>query len=249
MKILNRPEYIGLPDWQILLEKYDGLLPDKVIKQLNNNYPIQYLIGNVEFYNSILEVNESVLIPRFETELLIDKVVALINNKRINPKSIIDLGTGSGAIAISLCKEFNTKVDAIDISEEALKVAFKNTQKNNVKVNLLKQDMLSDDIEFNHTLIISNPPYVSFNEITGPETKYEPQNAIFADDEGLIFYKRIIELSKNNIEKEFTICFEIGATQKDDIIKLINKAYPGAEIIAEKDLTNRDRYIFAFISK
>lgn len=249
MKHLNRPENIGLPDWKTLLEKYNGVLPDKVVKQIKNNYPIQYLIGYVEFYNSVIEVNESVLIPRFETELLIDKVVTLIKNKKINPKSIIDLGTGSGAIAISLCKELNTLVDALDISEEALKVAFKNVNANQVKVNLLKKDMLNDDIEFNHTLIISNPPYVSYNEKTSPETKYEPQNAIFADDEGLIFYKRIIELSKNNIEKEFAICFEIGATQKDDIINLINRAYPSAEIIAEKDLTNRDRYIFAFISK
>lgn len=249
MKLLNRPEYIGLPDWQILLQKYKGVLPNNVIKQLENNYPIQYLIGNVEFYNSTLEVNESVLIPRFETELLVDKVVTLIKNKKINPKSIIDLGTGSGAIAISLYKEFNTRVDALDISEEALKVAFENIQKNNSKINLLKKDILNDDMEFNHTLIISNPPYVSYDEETSLETKYEPQNAIFAADKGLIFYKRIIELSKNNLEKDFAICFEIGATQKDEIINLIKNTYQTSEVIAEKDLTNRDRYIFAFISR
>lgn len=245
---MKKPEYIGEADWKVLNNKYNGLLPDEIVNKLKSKYPIQYLIGNVDFYNSTLEVNESVLIPRFETELLVQKTINLINEYKINPNKIIDLGTGSGAIAVSLAKEFNIQVDALDISELALKVAEKNAINNRVKINLIKKDILNDLIKFDHSLIISNPPYVDYKEKVDPQTKYEPQNAIFADNNGIKFYERIVKLAKNNKIKSFCLAFEIGSTQKEDIKKIILSNFPKANIICEKDFTNRDRYIFAYIS-
>ena len=245
---MNKPDYIGDADWKILKDKYEGSLPKDIIDKLERKYPIQYLIGNVEFYNTILEVNESVLIPRFETELLVQKTINLIKENKINPSKIIDLGTGSGAIAISLAKEFNISVDALDISEDALNVAKKNATSNEVKLNLIRNDILNDSIELDHTLIISNPPYVDYEEEVDPQTKYEPQNAIFAENKGLKFYEKIISIAKNNKTKTFWLVFEIGANQKEEIKRIITNIFPNARIICEKDFTNRDRYIFASIS-
>lgn len=245
---MNKPDYIGAADWNILKDKYQGSLPKEIIDKLERKYPIQYLIGNVEFYNTILEVNESVLIPRFETELLVQKTINLIKENKINPSKIIDLGTGSGAIAISLAKEFNILVDALDISEDALNVAKKNATSNEVKLNLIRNDILNDSIELDHTLIISNPPYVDYEEEVDPQTKYEPQNAIFAENKGLKFYEKIISIAKNNKTKTFWLVFEIGANQKEEIKRIITNIFPNARIICEKDFTNRDRYIFASIS-
>ena len=245
---MNKPDYIGDADWKILKDKYEGSLPKDIIDKLERKYPIQYLIGNVEFYNTILEVNESVLIPRFETELLVQKTINLIKENKINPSKIIDLGTGSGAIAISLAKEFNISVDALDISEDALNVAKKNATSNEVKLNLIRNDILNDSIELDHTLIISNPPYVDYEEEVDPQTKYEPQNAIFAENKGLKIYEKIISIAKNNKTKTFWLVFEIGANQKEEIKRIITNIFPNARIICEKDFTNRDRYIFASIS-
>lgn len=246
---MNRPEYIGSADWNALLAKYQGKLPEEIQTKLQNKYPIQYIIGNVEFLDLTLLVNENVLIPRFETELMVEKILNLIKSGKINASRILDLGSGSGAIAIALAKKLNIPVDALDISKEALKVADINAKKNGVQLNLINRDILTDNIELNHTLIISNPPYVDLKEAVDPQTKYEPQSAIFAEENGLIFYKRIIELTKKNKQKEFTVAFEIGCTQKDDITKFILDAFPEAKITCEHDFSKRDRYIFANIFK
>ena len=123
------------------LKKY--LNPDKLeegIKKLEKGIPVQYIVGNVDFYGSIIEVNESVLIPRFETEELVDRVIKKLKNKK--NLDIVDLGTGSGCIAISLAKNLNSNVDAVDISKEALEVAKKNAIDNNVNINFYLGNML-----------------------------------------------------------------------------------------------------------
>lgn len=246
---MNRPDYIGVADWNELLTKYHGNLPLEIIEKLEQKYPIQYLIGYVEFLDTKITVNESVLIPRFETELLVKKVIEINKENKLRDNSVIDLGCGSGAIAISLAKEFNISVDALDISKESLKVAAENAKNNNVKINLINQDILKDKINLNHTLIISNPPYVDYNEDVDPQTKYEPQNAIFAPENGLAFYNRIIELAKLNKQKKFLLAFEIGCTQKEAITKKILECWPSAKVICEKDFSGRDRYIFANINE
>ena len=245
---MNKPDYLGDADWKALLNKYKGVLPLDITKKLENKYPIQYLIGNVEFLDTIIEVNENVLIPRYETELMVQKILLRINSGIIDASKTIDLGTGSGAIAISLSKNTKNSIDALDISEEALNVARINSKKNNVNLKFLRKDILTDKLELNHTLIVSNPPYVDVSEIVDPQTKYEPQNAIFAGENGLVFYKKIIEHAKSNKQKQFALVFEIGCAQRKKIEKLIEDAFPEAKIICEKDYANRDRYIFALIS-
>lgn len=240
---MNKPDYISKPDWEILINKYKNSL-EFLEEKLKNNYPVQYLIGSVEFYGYPIKVNEDVLIPRFETELLVEKIIKLINEKNINNPSILDVCTGSGCIAISLSKEIDSKVDALDISEKALEIAKYNAKKNNVNINFFQQDILGENIVGYYDIIISNPPYVKLDEEVGIETKYEPQIALFAKNNGLEFYDSIIKKSVNHLNKNGILAFEIGITQAKEIENMARKNFKNAIILTEKDYTNRDRFIF-----
>jgi len=147
----------------------------KCLKELETGKPIQYIIGNVDFYGNIIKVNESVLIPRFETELLVEltikKIKKLFPNQKID---IIDLGTGSGCIPITLKKEINSTVTALDISTEALEIAKLNAKENTVDINFVNADMTTYK-EKKYDVIISNPPYIRYDEeIMDIVKKYEP---------------------------------------------------------------------------
>lgn len=238
MNLLNK---IGYAELKALQENYQGNLKEAK-KKLEKNYPIQYLIGYVDFYNCQINVNENVLIPRYETEYLVEKTIQLLKKKTI--KTGIDLCTGSGAIAIALKKNLDIKIDACDISEPALKIAQENAQKNNTDIFFFKKDILTEEIEEKYDFIISNPPYIKENEYTSPETKYEPSIALYAKDNGLEFYKKIIETSPNILNKNGIIIFEIGATLGDEIKKIALDTYPKANIIIEKDYNNFNRFMF-----
>ena len=238
---MNKPDYISKPDWDILVNKYSE---KKLNKCLKNNYPYQYLIGNVEFYNSTIKVNKHVLIPRWETEELVNRVVTKLNKSHYTPQKGLDICTGSGCIAISLSKAFKISFNAIDNSSKALKVAKDNIKLNNVSVNIYKLDVLKKDIKGIYDLIVSNPPYVSVNEEVGLETKYEPQKAIFADNDGLVFYEVLLKKIKNNLNNKYFIAMEIGPSLKDRINKIAKDYYPDAKIYFEKDLNDRYRYLF-----
>ena len=213
-------------------------------KLKNENYPIQYLIGYVDFYGNKINVNNNVLIPRYETEYLVEKTINYskkIFNKKIK---ILDIGTGSGCIAISLAKELNSEVTAIDISKKALEVAVENAKENNVNINFKENDMLNG-INEKYDLIISNPPYIDKNEeIMDMVDKYEPHTALYADNNGLFYYEEILKNIKKNINDKFLIAFEIGYTQGEAICSIINKYLANVKISIEKDLSNKDRYIF-----
>ena len=189
---------IGIADLTLLKETYKGDLKE-AYKLLKKNYPIQYLIGYVDFYNYKIKVNENVLIPRFETELLIDKSIKYLKKKVI--KKAIDICTGSGCIAITLNKELNISFDACDISNPALTLAKENAKENNANIKFFKIDVLNDHIKEKYDLIVSNPPYVKKDEYTSLETKYEPQIALFANNNGLEFYEAIIKEAKNILNK------------------------------------------------
>lgn len=238
MNLLNK---IGYAELKALQENYQGNLKEAK-KKLEKNYPIQYLIGYVDFYNCQINVNENVLIPRYETEYLVEKTIQLLKKKTI--KTGIDLCTGSGAIAIALNKNLNIKIDACDISDLALEIAKENNKNNNTDVFFFKKDILNEEIKGKYDLIISNPPYVKENEYTSPETKYEPSLALYAKDNGLEFYKKIIETSPNILNKNGIIIFEIGATLGDKIKKIALDTYPKANIIIEKDYNNFNRFMF-----
>lgn len=237
-----KPDLITDTDWKILKEKYPQNI-NEILKKLESHYPVQYLIGNVEFLNTIINVDERVLIPRFETELLVEKTIKRIKALNIQNPRIIDLGTGSGCIAISLKKNLPCFVTAIDISEQAIELAKENALKNQVEIEYKIENMINTNLE-GYDVIISNPPYVKETESVGEETKYEPQNALFAKNNGLYFYEKILK----NISKLSTmpklVAFEIGMSEGEDIKSLALKYLSTKKIFIEKDLTNRDRYIF-----
>ena len=215
------------------------------IKELKKGRPIQYIIGNVNFYGNIINVNESVLIPRFETELLVDltikKIKQYYQNKTID---IIDLGTGSGCIAISLKKEINCNMDALDISKEALELAKINTNNNNVDINFIKDDMATYKNK-RYDVIISNPPYIMEDEeIMDIVKNNEPHIALYAKDNGLYFYKKIIDNIHYLVKDKYLVCFEIGMSQANDIIKYAKEHLNNVSITKEKDYSNKDRFIF-----
>ena len=229
-------------DLDLVKKLYPNNYEDK-INLLKNNYPIQYIIGSVDFYGNQIKVNEDVLIPRFETEYLVDDTIKLIKNYQIKPK-IIDICTGSGCIAISLAKELKVKVDALDISKKALNLAKENAINNNVEINYICCNIKEFETKEKYNVLISNPPYVKFGSLTSKETKYEPQDAIFADDNGLEYYKVILSKSLNFLEKKNVIAFEIGDNQATDVINISKKFYPNAKIISKNDLNNLNRYIY-----
>ncbi len=227
------------------LEKY---LPENKLKEgierLQNGEPVQYIVGNVNFYGNEIKVNKNVLIPRFETEELVEYTISYIKKMFKEKINIIDLGTGSGCIAITLKKKINSNVSAIDISKEALEVARENAKKNKVEIDFIQNDML-DNISNKFDVIISNPPYISKNEeIQDIVRKNEPSLALYADNEGLYYYEKIIKQSKKNLKEKFIIAFEIGYMQGDKIKKLAEQNYPKAEVVLKKDLQGKDRFIF-----
>lgn len=237
-----KPEYITNTDWQLLKEKYRDNI-EEVLDKLEAHYPVQYLIGNVEFLNTIIHVDERVLIPRFETELLVEKTIQKLKKMKLENPNILELGTGSGCISIALKKNIDCKVSAVDISEDAIQVARENATLNKVSIDFKVQDMLNINYE-GYDLIISNPPYVSETEPVGKETQYEPQNALFAKEKGLFFYQEIIKKISELSTKPKLIAFEIGMTQGNELLEFSKKHLFTMTSSIEKDLTGRDRYLF-----
>lgn len=216
----------------------------EALKKLAEGYPVQYIIGNVEFYNTTIDVNEDVLIPRFETEYLVDDLIKYIKEYKFNNSNIIDIGTGSGCIAIALKKALECNVTALDISEKALGLAKKNAEKNNADIEFLNEDVNNLRLNAKFDILVSNPPYVPFDSVVDKKTKFEPQNAIFAEENGLYFYRIILQKSKEFLNNKNIIAFEIGNGQAAEISDIARKYYPMATIVSKKDLNNFDRYIY-----
>ena len=228
------------------LKKY--LPSDKLedgIKRLNNGDPVQYIVGNVDFYGYKINVNKNVLIPRFETEELVFKTINLIKKNLNKNIKVLDIGTGSGCISIALKKEIpGLDITAVDISEDALVVAKNNALENNCEINFIKSDLFNN-IDDKYDLIISNPPYISYDEqIMDIVKKNEPHQALYAKNNGLYFYEEIIKNSSNYLNDKNIIAFEIGYLQANEIKKMSHKYYPNSNIIIEKDMQEKDRFVF-----
>ena len=220
---------------------------DEGLKKLKQGKPVQYIVGSVNFYGNTLKVNENVLIPRFETETLVEKTINYSKTYLKEPLKILDIGTGSGAIAITLKKKLNSSVDALDISREALKIAEENAKENNVNINFIHSNML-EKVKNKYDIIISNPPYISYDEIVEDIVKNnEPHIALYADNNGIEFYEKILKEVNNYINKPGIIAFEIGMNQGKMIKRLIMNYLKTDKIKIEKDLTGKDRYIFIFL--
>ena len=230
------------------LEKYYKVIIEDAKDMLNNNVPVQYIVGEVNFYGNIFKVNKDVLIPRFETEQLIEKTINYIKKKFNKKIDIIDLGTGSGCIAITLKNLIDCNVDAVDISTTALNIAKENAKLNQVDINFIEGDML-DSINKKYDIIISNPPYISYDEdIMDIVKNNEPHLALYAENDGLYFYEKILRKAKSNLNDNFIIAFEIGQLQGEKIKNIALKYLDNIDIYIEKDLNDLDRFVF-IISK
>ena len=228
------------------LEKYlsnDRL--DEGMELLDKGISPQYIVGNVDFYGNIINVDSRVLIPRFETELLVEKTIHYVENLFNRKVSILDIGTGSGCIAITLKKEIDCDVVASDISLDAIDVAKRNAINNKVDILFVNSDIFSN-IEDKFDVIISNPPYISYDEEIDDMVKNnEPSLALYASNDGVYFYDKILSECAKYLNDRFLIAFEIGYTQGDRIVKLVYK-YLGDDVNVrvEKDYSNRDRFVF-----
>ena len=239
---MEKPESITTNDWKLLKAKYKNL--NKVVKKLNKNYPVQYLIGNVNFYGYNINVNKNVLIPRFETETLVEKTIEYIKKLKLENGSLIDLGTGSGCISIVLKKELESlNITGLDISNKALKLARKNAKNNKADINFIKENIFKFKPVNKYDILISNPPYITEDDEISPNIKYEPKKAIFTND-GLKYYRHIMSTFSNYLNKKNLIAFEIGDKQGKDLKKLAKDFFPKAKIKLERDLSGRDRYLF-----
>lgn len=214
------------------------------IEKRKKHIPLQYIINKQNFYGLDLYVNESVLIPRYDTENIVDCIVKDFEGSK--DISVLDLCTGSGCIAISLKKNGFEKVFALDISDKALEVAKHNAYIHNADITFIKSDLykeLPNDIRFD--LIVSNPPYIRTGEIEklDDEVKdFEPKLALDGGKDGLDFYKKILNLSKDFINKNGSLYFEIGYDQAKDVVDIAKKeGYYNIKII--KDLSGKDRGI------
>ena len=228
------------------LEKYvDKKKLPKSIKKLKKGIPVQYIVGNVSFYGYTINVNKNVLIPRFETEELVENTLKYINKYFNDNINVLEIGTGSGCISIALKKEnSNLSITATDISKKALKVAKNNAKMNNVDIKFINTDIY-EGINDKFDCIISNPPYISKDEkIMDIVYKNEPHLALFADNNGLYFYEEILKNIKTILNEKYLICFEIGNTQAEEIKKISNKYLPNSKVILKKDMQQRDRMIF-----
>ena len=217
---------------------------DLINKNINEDTPLSHLVGFDYFYDRKFKVTKDVLSPRMETEELIYKVLEYIKKSKKDSFRILDLCTGSGIIAITLKKEIvekYTEIVASDISEKALSIAIENANNNNANITFIKSDLF-DNISGKFDLIISNPPYISYkNKITIKNNvlNYDPHLALFAEEDGIYFYRKIIENAVHYLSKDGVIFFEIGYDQKEKILELgknnnfITTVY--------KDINDRDR--------
>ncbi len=224
---------------EITLRNNNISITEELLNKIASGYPIAYIVGNSNFYGFEFIINENVLIPRFETELLVEKTIKKINYPI---SKIADLCSGSGVIGITLSKLLDCQVDLFDISRKANDVCQKNIDLLKVNASNFTKDILNEDINDEYEVIISNPPYLKETDNVNPNTRFEPPIALYAGDDEIIFYKRIINMVKD-FKKLKLIAFEIGEEQQEIIISYanqcgFNKAY------MEKDYNNCKRFIF-----
>ncbi|WP_339847894.1 peptide chain release factor N(5)-glutamine methyltransferase [uncultured Dokdonia sp.] len=228
---------------------------NEVTSRLSLSEPIQYIIGTTEFYGMEFQVNPSTLIPRPETEELVDWIItdnskSFLKNETKEQFKVLDIGTGSGCIAISLAKNLsNVHVEAIDISQEALATAYQNAKMNEADVTFYNQDVLAvEELEHKYDVIVSNPPYVRMlekKEMRDNVLSNEPDSALFvSDDDPLIFYRKIGELAFESLSVNGFLYFEINEYLGKEMIDLL-KGIGFSDIELKRDMFGKDRMIKA----
>ncbi|MGL5625907.1 MAG: peptide chain release factor N(5)-glutamine methyltransferase [Candidatus Rhabdochlamydia sp.] len=218
-----------------------------LVKRLSLKEPIEYILGQVEFYNCIFSVNPFVLIPRPETEILLDHICQQIEKKEKKPQIAWDICTGSGCLGIGLKKKFSfIDVTLSDFCPAALEVAYLNAKQNQVEVGVLSGDLLTPFEGKKADLVICNPPYVSLSEYEALDLSvkgFEPKQALVAEENGLLFYRRLSQQLPLFVNKGAKIYLEIGAAQGQAVKELFfNSCWTRVSI--EKDLSGHDRFFF-----
>lgn len=218
----------------------------KAILRLQNHEPVQYIIGETEFYGLPFKVNKHTLIPRPETEELVEWILSGFPPS--GARGILDIGTGTGCIAISLAKNLpNAKISALDISEEALKIAEANAKLNKVEIDFFQTDILAaETLPKKYDVIVSNPPYVrelEKKQMQQNVLKYEPHSALYVKDEDpLLFYRAISRLAKNHLNPGGKLFFEINEYLAYEMTELL-KAAGFKNIEIKKDIYGKDRML------
>lgn len=223
----------------------------RLIEERLKGRPIAYIVNNREFMGLDFYVKEGVLIPRPDTEILVEEIIELCKDK--DDLDILDIGTGSGAITVSLAKYIEkSRLTSLDISEIALEIAKKNAKSNGVigKINFIKSDLFQQIVGTNlkFDIIVSNPPYIRKRDIDELHTQvkdYEPYNALEGGIDGLDFYRNITEQSKNYLKPGGILAYEVGHDQVEEVVKIMqNNGYN--KIYIKKDLQGIDRVVIGF---
>lgn len=244
--ILNKPrQYIIVNDMEEL-NKADEEKYFNAIKKLRKGIPLEHITHQKEFMKLNFFINENVLIPRQDTEILVEEVIKI--SKQTNAKKILDLCTGSGAIAVSVAKYLpDCEVTAVDVSNDALKVAKRNAINNQVEnqITFVSSDMFTNLNEEKFDIIVSNPPYIRTKVIKTLEKKVqnEPYIALDGGEDGLYFYKEIVKNAYQYLKFKGYLCMEIGFDQKIDVIELIENEDKFENTYSKKDLYDNDRII------
>ena len=227
------------------------------IQKLKNNMPIEYITNQKEFMKKLFYVDKNVLIPRQDTEILVEEVIKIAETKTTSNQTIInnnlqilDMCTGSGAIAVSLASYIDkSEIDAVDISQKALEITEKNAKENKVekKIKEIESNLYKNIGEKKYDIIVSNPPYIKHEVIKklDKQVQKEPLIALDGGDDGLEFYRKIIKQSPKYLKKDGYLCLEIGYDQKDEVINLLNTENKYKNIYSKKDLYGNDRIVIA----
>ena len=242
---LSKAKIKAFPETEIAQTQYEKL--NATLTRLKTGEPIQYILGHTEFYGLPFKVNPSVLIPRPETEELVEWALA-VGSGQLAVGSILDIGTGSGCIAISLKKNLpDAQVSAIDISTQALATAKQNAELNEVEINFIEGDILNIKSEIPKSgIIISNPPYVTLKDKKQMHTNvndFEPHTALFVpDNDPLIFYKAIADFALKNLSENGKLFFEINESLGNETVELLKgKGFKNIDL--RKDMSGRDRMV------
>lgn len=226
-----------------LSEKQLEILEEKATKRANTKLPIQYIIGEAYFMGEFFKVTPDVLIPRDETEILVTKAIEFV--EKDDMKNVLDIGTGSGCIACTIAHKTDATVLGVDISSDALRVALDNVTRLGINNRAVfrKSDLFSkvrEEEKFD--MIISNPPYIPIGTILSDEVNYEPRIALFADENGLRFYREIVEQAPSFLNRQGKLLFELGIGEASAVKTFMEKAF--TDIHIEKDLAGIDRIIY-----
>lgn len=249
--ILKQSRAQCISNMQEQVESKKQLLYQEKIQELIQGKPLQYITNHQGFMGLDFYVDENVLIPQPDTEILVEEAIKKINEiKKVKNIKVLDLCTGSGAIAVSIKKyadnsKKNVEVYASDISENAIKIANKNAKRNNVKINFILSDMFKKIKEKDFDIILSNPPYIETTTIDtlSKEVQNEPYIALNGGEDGLEFYRIIAKNGYNYLTKNGSILLEIGYNQKEKVIQIFDDTKKYSEIKNKKDLSGNDRLI------